>query len=111
MIEVMIEMVQSMDLLNLEPGEIALLTAVFLGYLVALSQCLESILVQLLFHLHLAQVEEKLIGLLEICIVHKFFNSRNGIFLIGSTSEQISNDICHFILTSVLQKICVDVYR
>lgn len=63
-----------MDLLDLEPGLVTRLRPIFSGHLMGFKKTLESVLEETLFHLSLAQIEEVLVGLLELEASSKLLN-------------------------------------
>ena len=94
LVELLVEAVEGVDLLDLEPRHIRLVRPVFLRHVERLEQGLESLLVKLFFHLNLREIEEVLICFLEGKAVLEPGNGVDRVFLIGSASQQICHDVC-----------------
>ena len=71
MIDLVIETIQGMYFLNLESGLVSLLLPIFFSHAIGLNQTFESILIERLFHLNLAKIEEVLVSLFELLALSK----------------------------------------
>lgn len=80
---------EGVQLLDLEPGQVALDCIILLGKLIGLQQGLEGLLLECLLHLHLAEIEVELISPFLTLLAYQAFNNRYSLCEIGSTCKHI----------------------
>lgn len=91
-----------------------ILFVILFGQSESLNQAPEGFLLQLLFHLNLAQVKEEFVSTFNLptCLFNQLLNLTNSLFiLVGSTSQHIGEDISKLIFFLGLgEKILIEVY-